>query len=187
LVFVAQAEVAGSAVVWLSGRAIHAGQVIRRVTAAAGKKVSLTQHLTPGEYFFRFEALSAEPIGYTLQGTVLSDPIGPQPSDPTESPSSGNSPYTTSSSGNTYPSDGSSSSTSSSYNSDGSTSKPPSYSYRSFAATKMINVSCVLFAQTFARGAQMCQTKNPRMYDSGYSYDDYYYYSDQSSDPYQGY
>src|SRR5204862_7858156 len=77
------------------------GAVVGQVSAASGKAVSLTLTLTPDTYTFTFTATRPDgnPVSYQLKGLLLSDPIGPQPQDPTTSssppPSDGTSSGTT--------------------------------------------------------------------------------------------
>jgi hypothetical protein len=68
------------------------GQIVAQLVATAGDAASLTLTLAPGTYTFTFKALAAgggsvTPVHYCLQGILMSDPIGPQPSDPSGDPS----------------------------------------------------------------------------------------------------
>lgn len=67
------------------------GNVVYDVTAGAGKIVSSTAvMLTPGQYTVLFRAAPgttlSSPLGFKVTGAVLSDPIGPVPTDPTMQP-----------------------------------------------------------------------------------------------------
>jgi hypothetical protein len=92
------------------------GAVVRQISAAAGTSVSTTLTLPPATYTFAFTAFRTDGkpvtgVNYQLQGVVLSAPQGPQPEDPTSSPSQ-QPPSGSTTSGSTTTSNTSSSSTS---------------------------------------------------------------------------
>ncbi len=91
------------------------GQVVGSLLAGVAQPVSLTMLLSAGTYRFIYDAVgpSGQPlpsVTYTLAGVGVSDPIGPQPVDPTMDPQS-----------TTAPSDGTTSDSSTSTD----TTKPP--------------------------------------------------------------
>jgi hypothetical protein len=68
-----------------------AGNVVATVEARDGLPASLTAFLAPGVYSLRVDGYTTDgsallPLTYTLQGLRLSDPIGPEPEDPTNDP-----------------------------------------------------------------------------------------------------
>jgi hypothetical protein len=74
-----------------------AGNVVATAVARDGLPASLTTFLTPGVYFLRVDGYTTDgsallPLTYTLQGLRLSDPIGPETEDPTNSPASSSPP-----------------------------------------------------------------------------------------------
>src|SRR6266545_4715268 len=69
------------------------GQVVGSLLAGVAQPVSLTMLLSAGTYRFIYDAVgpSGQPlpsVTYTLAGVGVSDPIGPQPVDPTMDPQS---------------------------------------------------------------------------------------------------
>src|SRR5262249_42645620 len=93
------------------------GNVLGQVSAAPGQGISLTLLLAPGTYTvsvtaYRTDGNPITPVQFRLKGIVLTDPVGPQPDDPTTSPSG---------------SSGSTTTTSSNDGTTSSTSTPPSY------------------------------------------------------------
>jgi predicted Zn-dependent protease len=77
-----------------------AGTAVGSVTALNGEGQSLTLFLAPGTYTVRFSGGTRDgsPLpatAYTLRGVNLSDPIGPQPTDPTLAPAPPPQPDTT--------------------------------------------------------------------------------------------
>jgi hypothetical protein len=87
------------------------GATVSTITAQPGKPVSVTLMFLKGAYTFRISAATtsslASPLSFSLKGLDLTDPIGPQPDDPTMSGSSPPS-STSSSSSSTSPSGSSS-------------------------------------------------------------------------------
>jgi len=70
------------------------GNVVGTLAAPSGTTVSLTLLLGPGANTLRLtgstsDGSSLPPINFVLQSYRLTDPIGPQPADPTTDPSSG--------------------------------------------------------------------------------------------------
>ncbi len=68
-----------------------AGNVVATAVARDGLPASLTAFLAPGTYSLRVDAYTTDgsallPLTYSVQGLGLSDPIGPESEDPTESP-----------------------------------------------------------------------------------------------------
>ncbi|HEY8504193.1 MAG TPA: matrixin family metalloprotease [Gemmataceae bacterium] len=68
-----------------------AGRTVLRLQAAPGATAGADVVLAPGTYWAIIEPGPgvAGPLAYALRGAVRSDPIGPQPSDPTEEPIGG--------------------------------------------------------------------------------------------------
>jgi hypothetical protein len=69
------------------------GKIVSTLTAQNGQTQSVTLFLAPGTYTVAFTGIapagsSLPPINYTLRGLSLSDPLGPQPIDPTLAPTS---------------------------------------------------------------------------------------------------
>jgi hypothetical protein len=62
------------------------GAVVRKATATAGNQVSLTVTLDPGTFSFTFRSLGTATVGYRLKVALITDPIGPQATDPSDSP-----------------------------------------------------------------------------------------------------
>jgi hypothetical protein len=62
-----------------------AGNVVFALSAVGGR-VSGNVYLGPGQYAVTFTA-GTGPVRYSLRGAQLTDPIGPEPVDPTEDPS----------------------------------------------------------------------------------------------------
>lgn len=63
------------------------GNLVRSLAVAANDPASLTVSLAAGNYFFRLSAAGATaPVQFTLKGTNLDDPIGPDLIDPTLAP-----------------------------------------------------------------------------------------------------
>lgn len=67
------------------------GRVVFTLTGLAGDTVTgVTGLLAPGEYTIRMTSPgSSAPIGFTLRGTAITDPIGPQPQDSSTAPQYG--------------------------------------------------------------------------------------------------
>jgi hypothetical protein len=68
------------------------GQVVAQLVASGGGTASVTLTLPPGDYCFLIAGSARDGgaftgIDYQLQASLLSDPVGPQPEDPTEDPS----------------------------------------------------------------------------------------------------
>lgn len=110
------------------------GATVSTITAQPGKPISVTLMFLKGAYTFRVSAATtstlASPLSFTLKGLDLTDPIGPQPDDPTMSGSSSSSTTTSSSSSSTTTSSNGSSSTY--YWSDPNSSKDTSYNAYSY-------------------------------------------------------
>src|SRR5262245_50397176 len=73
-----------------------AGHIVFTLTAGTTEAVSANVELRPGTYTVQFTGLpganqTVPTLTYRLRGNVLSDPIGPQPSDPTADPGGGSS------------------------------------------------------------------------------------------------
>jgi hypothetical protein len=69
----------------------QSGAIVASLTAMSGETQTLTVFLSPGTYTVRFvqgglSGVPLTPTTYTLRGIGLSDPIGPQPTDPTLTP-----------------------------------------------------------------------------------------------------
>src|SRR5262249_17197776 len=67
------------------------GAIVASLTAMSGETQTLTVFLSPGTYTVRFvvgglNGVLLTPTSYVLRGLGLSDPIGPQPTDPTMTP-----------------------------------------------------------------------------------------------------
>jgi Matrixin len=110
------------------------GVTVSTIIAQRGKPLSLTYMFLKGAYTFRISAVATSsapppPLTFSLTGLDLTDPIGPQPDDPTMSSSSSSSTTTSSSSSTTTSSSGSSSTY---YWSDPNESKPMTYSAYSY-------------------------------------------------------
>jgi hypothetical protein len=93
------------------------GVVVAQLTAVGGSAESVTLTLAPGKYqlVYTGSGLNGKPlspIDYLLSGVMLTNPIGPQPMDPTEAPSQSAAPPPSSSTStsSTSPSTGSPSS-----------------------------------------------------------------------------
>jgi hypothetical protein len=75
------------------------GNIVSSLTALNGETESLTLFLAPGTYTVRFsggtlDGSALPPTNYVLSGIALSDPIGPQPTNPTLTPTTSPTPTT---------------------------------------------------------------------------------------------
>src|SRR5262249_8917417 len=69
-----------------------AGQVVALLQALSGNTATLNLTLAAGAYTFRFNSFRTDgqpagPVQFSLLGERLTDPVGPQPDDPTQDPS----------------------------------------------------------------------------------------------------
>lgn len=66
------------------------GRILLAATVLPGQTLTRKLYLAPGDYLFRFAVADAKatglPLTYHFRGLSLSDPIGPQPIDPTLEP-----------------------------------------------------------------------------------------------------
>jgi hypothetical protein len=70
----------------------QAGNVVATLTALNGQTQTITLLLAPGTYTIQVAGQTSDgsplpPTAFSLLGVNLSDPIGPQPTDPTLNPS----------------------------------------------------------------------------------------------------